>query len=135
MSATIARANGNLERWADQEDWDMETLRQAWDVVVDERGGTIAIRLENTHRAAEYIEFGTSSHTINGQPVLSFVWEDRFDPPGWVAEEFERDTSDAGRRGYRVFFASVDVAGIPETRFLREALDFLRREMERRFDG
>jgi len=130
VASAIQDANDRLGNFASANEWEVEQVQKAWDVEVDERGGSIAIRIENTHAAAEFFEFGTSAHTINGNPVLSFVWEERHDPPDWVKENFEEETSDRGRHGYRVFFASVDVAGIEETRFFRHALDQLERQMK-----
>jgi hypothetical protein len=133
IARTIIEANSNLEEAAAVNEWDVENVTAEWDVEVDERGDRIAVRIENTHPASQFFEFGTSAHTINGNPVLSFVWEERHDPPEWVRENFEEETSDGGRPGYRVFFAQTNVQGLPETRFLRDALRFLRRQMEEVF--
>lgn len=132
IARTIQTANDNLEQAAAEHEWDVGEVTASWDVEVDERGGTLAIRLENTHPAADFFEFGTSDHVINGNPVLSFVWELRHDPPQWVRENFNEDTSEGGRPGYRVFFAQTEVQGLPETRFLRSALDFLENQMRGR---
>lgn len=80
------------------------------------------------HEAAGYYEFGVSPHTIDGNPILSFLWED---PPDWVTQEFDQARGSGGQfeSGYRVFFASVDHPGIPEARFVRSSLDWLRREV------
>jgi hypothetical protein len=74
-------------------------------------------------------EFGTSDHTVDGNPVLSFVWED---PPQWVREEFNqaRDESGQFRSGWRVFFPEVEVSGLPESRAIRDAINALRRVLE-----
>jgi len=133
IARTIIEANSNLEEAAAANEWDVESVTAEWDVETDERGGELAIRLENTHPAADYFEFGTSAHRIEGNPVLSFIWEERHDPPEWVREEFEPATSENGRPGFRVFMSSVEVSGIPETRFFRSALDFLQRQMEAEF--
>lgn len=79
--------------------------------------GEVRVRFGWDHPAAEYLEYGTSAHTVDGDPVLSFVWDD---PPQWVQDEFNREGG-----GYRVYFASVDVAGIEEVRFARYALRVL----------
>jgi len=130
IARTIIEANSNLEEAAAANEWDVENVTASWDFEVDERGDSIAVRLENTHPASQFFEFGTSAHTINGNPVLSFVWEERHDPPQW---NFNEETSDGGRPGYRVFFAQTNVQGLPETRFMRDALRFLRRQMEAAF--
>lgn len=132
IARTVATAANNLREAAAANEWDIEPVLSSVRVETDERGGTLAVRIEYDHPAAEFFEYGTSPHTIEGDPVLSFVWEERHDPPAWVQENFERDTSDGGRPGYRVYFASVDVAGIPETRFLRSALDFLENQLRGR---
>jgi hypothetical protein len=77
-----------------------------------------------SHEAFPYFEFGTSDHTIEGDPILSFVWEERHDPPEWVREEF-----DAEGDGYRVFLPEVEVAGVRETRAVRDGLNQIRRQI------
>jgi hypothetical protein len=66
-------------------------------------------------------EFGVSPHTIDGDPVLSFVWED---PPAEVREQFRQARDESGRftSGVRVFFASIDHPGIPASRAIRDSL-------------
>lgn len=71
------------------------------------------------HPAAPYFAFGTSDHTVDGNPVLSFVWEN---PPAWVTEEFEREGD-----GYRVFLPETEPSGLPESRFVREGITTARR--------
>ena len=74
-------------------------------------------------------EFGVSGHTIDGNPILSFVWEN---PPEWVRQEFDQARGPGGQfaSGWRVFFDSVDHPGIPESRVIRDSLHALREVLE-----
>jgi len=72
------------------------------------------------HPAAGFLEFGTEAHTVTGDP-LAFEWADA---PPEVREMFP-DTFPT------VFFRSVDVGGITETRHTRKALQALRRDLAR----
>jgi hypothetical protein len=91
---------------------------------VDRTDESITVRWRFTHDAAGFFEFGTpDNYRIEGNPILSFVWED---PPEWVTEEFEPEGD-----GYRVFFSEVDSGeGIKETRFTRWGLRWLRWQLE-----
>ena len=94
------------------------------------RPGTGEVRWGWSHEAAEFFEYGTSAHTIDGDPVLSFVWED---PPAEIREQFSQARDAQGRftGGVRVFFSSVHVSGIEETRYARHGLEWLAREAVR----
>lgn len=130
---TIQEAHENLRQAAAEHEWDVESVIDSLELVeTDTRGGTIAIRFGWAHPFAEFAEYGTSAHTVEGQPVLSFVWEERHDPPQWVREQYEAETSDGGRPGYRVFLESVDVDGIPEVRWVRGALDYYENQLRGR---
>lgn len=77
-----------------------------------------------THEATIFFEMGTSKHTVNGNPILSFIWEDA--PPG-IHEMFpdtERVDGDP-----RVFFPKTRPTGISETRFIRYGLWWLRQQL------
>lgn len=75
-------------------------------------------------------EFGTSDHTVDGDPILSFVWED---PPQWVREEFDQARGSGGEfeSGWRVFLPETEPSGLPESRAIRDSLNALRRVIER----
>lgn len=76
------------------------------------------------HPAAPRFEWGTSDHTVDGDPVLTFIWDNA---PQSVHEKWpdtQRKNGDP-----RVFLPSVDVSGLPESRFVREGIDWLRREV------
>lgn len=93
---------------------------------VDRTDGTLTIRIGWESEQMDRWEFGTSDHTIDGDPVLVFVWED---PPQWIREEFDQARGSGGRfeRGWQVFLPETDVAGIEESRAIRDAINALGR--------
>lgn len=106
----------------DASGYDIESVKESLITpTVDESDGRITVTWGWTHPAAEFFEFGTSVHSIQGDPVLSFVWED---PPQWVREEF-----DAEADGWRVFFEQVQVSGVDEVRFTRHGLRILEQKL------
>lgn len=114
-----------LERYGDRLDYNVEPIIDSFEFEGVRRvGRTLYIRFGWTHEAALYMEFGTSDHTVEGDPLLSFIWEDRHDPPEWVAEDYEREGD-----GYRVFLPEVEVSGVEKIRQVRSALMWLRGEL------
>ena len=128
IMAAIEAAHERLREYAREFDYRIESVIDSLQgpEVVEQSDRHFRVRWGWDHEAAPYLEWGTSDHTIEGNPILSFIWEDRHDPPAWVAEEYEREGG-----GYRVFLPEVEVAGVRETRFARHALDWLRREVGR----
>lgn len=98
-----------------ESDYDVDSVIASLEGPTVDRGpGSITVSWRWSHPAASFFEYGTSEHTINGDPVLSFVWED---PPDAVREQFDREAD-----GWRVFFNAVEVGGIDQTRFARAGL-------------
>lgn len=121
----VQRVHDVLREYADRYDYRAEPLLESLAQPQVSRGPrAVVVRVGWAHEAFPFFEFGTSDHTIEGNPVLSFVWEDRHDPPPWVAREFEREGN-----GFRVFLPEVEVAGLPESRAIRDTLHWLRREL------
>lgn len=128
---SIDRSHARLREYAD--DYDVEPVIES--LVVPRAGPAfqpdereIDLRWEWTHPAAEYFNSGTSDHTIHGDDVLSFIWEDA---PRSVRDMFpgtERQDGDP-----RVFFQNVTVTGISETQFVAHGTEWLQRELARRF--
>jgi hypothetical protein len=122
-------ANGALLEYGRANDYDVRALIEASVVEIDRHQDGITITARWPEPAI-YFEFGTSDHTITptNAEVLSFVWED---PPQWVREEFDRarDSSGRFRSGWRVFFPEVEVSGLPEARFIRDALRAIESEL------
>lgn len=122
VEKAIEQSHAVLRGYGEFNDYHVESIIESHqEPEVDVRGDGFQIRWGWEHEAAPYFEWGVPEHTIDGDPILSFVWED---PPQWVTEEF-----DAEGDGYRVFFGSVEHPGLPEARFARSALDFLRQEV------
>ena len=122
----IEEAHERLREYAREFEYRVESVIDSLQgpEIIEQSDRHFRVRFGWDHEAAPYLEWGTSDHTIEGNPILSFIWEDRHDPPDWVAEEYEREGG-----GYRVFLPEVEVAGVRETRFARHALDWLRREV------
>ncbi len=122
LGEAIEQSHDRLRDFGSQYDYNIDPIIESLQEpeIRRERDG-ITAEWGYEHEAAPYFEFGTSDHTINGNPILSFVWED---PPEWVTEEFEAEGD-----GYRVFFRSVEVTGVKETRFVRAGLQWLERNL------
>jgi len=115
-----------LGEYQDRHDYNLDAVVEAVRVETDRSGDRITYTAHLPHPSLLF-EMGTGDHEITptNADVLSFVWERRHDPPQWVREEFEREGD-----GWRVFLPKVEVSGLPEGRFVRGALDELRRELE-----
>jgi len=122
---TVQRSHDVLEANGQRHDYNVGPVIDSFDGVDVQRSGReLTITYGWSHPAAPYFSFGTSDHTVEGDPILSFIWEDA---PQGVREMFpntERQNGDP-----RVFFESVDVAGLPESRFMRTAIEWLRAEL------
>lgn len=126
----VELAHTNLRAYGKRHGYDVEsTIESLGQPVVDRSNGTITVEIGWESAQMGRWEFGVSPHTIDGNPVLSFVWEN---PPQWVREEFDQARSGGGQfaSGWRVFFESVDHPGIPESRAIRDALTGLRRVLQ-----
>ena len=111
-----------LRAYGDRHGYDVEsTIDSFGQPEVSRSGGVLTIRVGWESEQMARWEFGVSPHTIDGNPILSFVWED---PPQWVREEFDQARSSSGefRSGWRVFFPEVEHPGIPESRAIRDSL-------------
>jgi hypothetical protein len=126
----IELVHTRLRTYARRNDYDVDsTIDSLATPEVSRREDSVEIVVGWESEQMARWEFGVSPHTIDGDPVLSFVWED---PPQWVREEFDQARSSGGefRSGWRVFFDNVnwgsDTGGIPASRAIRESLRGLR---------
>ena len=117
-----------IEMYGQRNDYDVSILLAGLTVDVERDDDSISVRTRLPHPAYLF-ETGTVAHRIEATDadVLSFVWERdaRTPPPQWVREEFEEEGD-----GWRVYFQSVEVSGLPEGRFLRDTLHWARRQLE-----
>jgi hypothetical protein len=126
----VELVHARLRSYGRRHDYDVEsTIDSLGTPQVERRDGRLTVTIGWQSPQMARWEFGTSDHTVDGNPVLSFVWAD---PPQWVREEFDQARDDSGqfRSGWRVFFAEVEVSGLPESRAIRDAINGLRRVLE-----
>jgi len=116
--AVQQHAHDILEAYGAENDYDVAPIIEAGETAVVRRGDTVVVRW-GWPEPAIFFERGTVDHVVEARDadVLSFVWDD---PPEWVREEFEREGD-----GWRVFFRSVEVDGLPESRFIRDTINWL----------
>jgi len=126
----VELVHAELRAYGRRHGYDVEsTIDSLGRLQVDRSGGTISVTIGWESEQMSRWEFGVSPHRIDGDPILSFIWES---PPAWVKEEFDQGRSSEGQfvSGWRVFFGSVDHPGIPASRAIRDSLEGLRRILE-----
>lgn len=119
-----------LRAYAERNGYDVEgTIESLQAPELTRSGNRVTVRVGWADEQMARWEFGVSEHTIDGDPVLSFVWQD---PPQWVREEFDQARGGGGQfaSGWHVFLPEVDHPGIPESRAIRDSLHALRRVMQ-----
>lgn len=123
---SVRVAHGTLRSYAGRNDYALESITESVEIIETSMSETsFRVRWGWTHEAAEYFQFGVSPHTIDGNPILSFIWEDA---PQEVREMFGRTERVGGDP--RVFFTSVDHPGIPASRFVQAGINWLRQEIK-----
>jgi hypothetical protein len=115
-------AEENWRSYAAEHDYDIDHIwEDAEGPFVERDEDSVNLRIEWPGLTALF-EFGVSPHTIEGNPLLSFVWEG---PP--------EGTRPPGAPKYvetqKVNWGSV-TGGIPESRAIRDALNWLRRDLQ-----
>lgn len=115
----IQQAHDQLETYAASEEYDVASITDSLSQVDVARSRTcIEVAWRWEHEAAAFFEFGTSDHVVDGDPLLVF----EFDPARYpyLAEMFD---------GTVAFLPETDVSGLPEARWVRDSLNWLRREV------
>lgn len=104
-------ARENWQSYASAHDYDIDHV---WEDVegpfVERDGDSVTLRIQWPGLTALF-EFGVSPHTIDGNPLLHFYWEEI---DQWIQTESVEWGSETG--------------GIPESRAIRDALNWFRRE-------
>jgi len=122
---TVQHSHDILEAYGARLDYRVEPIIDSFQTPEVERTDrSITVRYGWDHEAAPFFAMGASPHTIEGNPLLSFIWEDA---PPEIHDMFpntERVDGDP-----RVFFQSVEHPGLPESRFIRAGLEWLRQEV------
>lgn len=115
-------SHGTLRSYAGRTDYDVEAIIDTFQEPEVSRSDTeLTVNWSWEHPAAVYMNNGTSDHTIHGDPVLSFIWDD---PPPSAAERWPSEGD-----GVRVFVEKVSVSGLPQSRFVQAGLEWLRQEV------
>jgi hypothetical protein len=116
---SIQTAHDQLEAYASRADYDVASIRESLGEVAVARSQTsITVEWAWEHEAASFMEFGTSDHTVSGTPLLVFEFDPQRYP--YLAEMFPGGTA---------FLPETHPAGLPESRFVRDSLNWLRREV------
>jgi hypothetical protein len=118
-----------LEAYAQRHGYDVaSTIDSVQQPEVSRSGDQITVTVGWASEQMQRWEFGTSDHTVKGDPLV-FVWHD---PPQWVREEFDQARGVGGQfaTGYQVFLPETNVAGLPESRAIRDSMHAIRRVIE-----
>lgn len=117
---SVQRAHGRLRRYGQRAgDYNVAPLIESFAGVDAKRDRTsIHVEWSWSHEGMRWLEYGTSDHTIQGDPVLVFQFDSQDYPH--LDEMFPDGTA---------FLPEVEVSGLPESRAVRESLNWLRREV------
>ncbi|SEW10318.1 hypothetical protein [Natrinema salifodinae] len=112
-------SHGTLRSYAGRTDYDAESIIDSFaGVEVDRSDGELTVTWRWEHDAAVFFNNGTSDHTIDGDPVLVFRFDQ--DKYPYLAEMFPDGTA---------FLPDADVSGLPQSRFVQAGLEWLRQEV------
>jgi len=126
----VELVHSRLRSYGNRHGYDVEsTIDSLGTPQVDRERGRIAVTVGWEADQMARWEFGVSPHRIDGNPILSFIWES---PPEWVKGEFTQGRSTSGEfvSGWRVYFDHVDHPGMPASRAIRDSLEGLRQVIQ-----
>ncbi|WP_434531040.1 hypothetical protein ACODNH_05355 [Haloarcula sp. NS06] len=110
---SVQQAHNAIDSYAGQQGYDLEFFSETF-AGVDFTRDRMSIHVEWSWQGdlPMFYEFGVSPHTIEGDPLLHFFWEEA---DQWIQTESVEWGSETG--------------GIPESRAVRDSLNWLRREV------
>jgi hypothetical protein len=115
----VQQAHDQLRSYGSENDFRVESIIDSFQgVEADRSADRITASWSWSHEAAAFYEFGTSDHTVDGDPLLVFEFDAAEYP--YLEEMFPGGTA---------FLQSVDVSGLPEARWVRDSLTWFRREV------
>ena len=121
----VAQSHERLRQYGGVNDYDVEPVIAALNQPrVTRDGDRIVARWGWSHEAAPFFNTGVSPHTIEGDPILSFIWADAPPEVRAIFSDTERVDGDP-----RVFFGSVEHPGIPDSQYVDVGIRWLRRHV------
>lgn len=115
----IQQAHDQLEAYGSENDYRVESIIDSFQgVEADRSADRITASWSWSHEAAAFYEFGTSDHTVGGDPVLVFEFDAAEYP--YLDEMFPEGTA---------FLPQTNPSGLPEARWVRDSLTWFRREV------
>ena len=110
---SVQEAHNAIDSYAGQQGYDLEFFSETFAGVNYQRDRT-SIHVEWSWEGdlPMFYEFGVSPHTIEGDPLLHFYWEE-------IDQWIQTDSVEWGS----------ETGGIPESRAVRDSLNWLRREV------
>jgi hypothetical protein len=119
VSQTVQQAHDQLRSYGTSHNYAVEPIIASFaGVEVEQSQTSLQVSWAWDHQAAAFTEFGTSDHTVDGDPLLVFSFSES-EYPG-LAEMFPDGTA---------FLPQVEVSGLPEGRWVRDSLNWFRREV------
>lgn len=110
---SIRVSHGTLRSYAQRNGYEMEPIIQSVEILdADVRGREFHARWGWPIEIAPYFNFGVSPHTISGNPLLHFFWEE-------VGQWVQTESVEWGSR----------TGGIPESRYVQAGINWLRDEL------
>jgi len=114
---SVQRAHRQLDRYSSSNDYRVESIKDSFTGVEYSRSrGSLHAEWFWEHEAAMFFEFGTSDHTVDGNDLLVFEFDAGEYP--YLDDMFPGGTA---------FLPQTNPSGLPESRFVRNSLNTLRR--------